>query len=242
MGKEKKQQNSSAAFKVGAVSLAFLILGYQAAIFVHRAAQLRIEANRDRPDTVYVYVHDGVQSSEEAATAATTVRKGEENVVIRKERHEAEHTPAVEKIRESTRRVESFSFNPNTAGMEEFRRLGFSEKQAQAILNYREKGGRFRRRQDFARSFAVSDSVYARLEPFIDIPLLDINQADSAAFDALPGIGPWYASKMVEYREKIGGYTSTEQLMDIERFDSERYEALCDLVTCGPRNGDGGSE
>ena len=77
----------------------------------------------------------------------------------------------------------------------------------------------------------VSDSIYRRLEPYIDIPLLDLNKADSAAFDALPGIGGWYAARMVEYRKKLGGYSYKEQLMDIWKFDRDKFDALSDLVT-----------
>ena len=129
------------------------------------------------------------------------------------------------------RKVESFRFNPNEATHEELCRLGFSPKQASSIINYRQKGGRFRRKGDFARSFVVSDSIYRRLEPYIDIPLLDLNKADSAAFDALPGIGGWYAARMVEYRKKLGGYSYKEQLMDIWKFDRDKFDALSDLVT-----------
>ena len=52
---EKKGKPSSASFKVGAIALAFLVIGYQAALLVSRASLLRIEANRDRPDTVYIF-------------------------------------------------------------------------------------------------------------------------------------------------------------------------------------------
>jgi hypothetical protein len=82
----------------------------------------------------------------------------------------------------------------------------------------------------------VSDTVYQRLEPFIDIPLLDLNLADSSDFDALPGIGGWFASKMVAHREALGGYSYKEQLMDIWKFDSLKYEALSDLVTVSVEN------
>ena len=61
---------------------------------------------------------------------------------------------------------------------------------------------------------------------------VDINAADSAEFDGLPGIGPYFAAKMVEYRERLGGYSFPEQLMDIYNFGEERYEALKDLVCC----------
>jgi hypothetical protein len=114
--------------------------------------------------------------------------------------------------------------------------LGFTLKQAQSIDNYRKKGGRFRRKADFAKSFVVSDSVYKRLEQYIDIPLTDLNLADSAAFDALPGIGGWFAAKMIEHRKALGGYSYKEQLMDIYRFNQEKYEALADLVVVRPEN------
>lgn len=129
------------------------------------------------------------------------------------------------------RAPESFRFDPNTASVEDLMRLGFSQKQAQSIDNYRQKGGRFHRKEDFASSYVVADSVYRRLENYIDIPKLDINTADSAAFDALPGIGAYFARKMVEHRTKLGGYSYAEQLMDIHNFDQERFDALKDLIT-----------
>ena len=133
------------------------------------------------------------------------------------------------------RKVESFRFNPNTASVEELQRLGFSLKQAQSIDNYRNKGGRFRRKSDFAKSFVVSDSIYRRLEPYIDIPKLDINLADSAAFDTLPGIGGWFARQMIEYRERLGGYSYPEQLMEIRNFDREKFDKLSDLIFISPQ-------
>ena len=149
-------------------------------------------------------------------------------------RRNSDHSPDAVSIREkaSPRRVETFRFNPNTVSPEDLMRLGFSEKQAQSILNYRAKGGRYRRPSDFAKSFVVADSVFDRLEPYIDIPRIDINKADSTAFETLPGIGPYFAAKMVSYRKELGGYSHPEQLMDIYHFDREKYDALKDLITC----------
>ncbi len=150
-------------------------------------------------------------------------------------RRSGSHSEAAKKIRSAAggRRVESFRFDPNTVSTDDLQRLGFSEKQAASIENYRSKGGRFRRKEDFAASYVVSDSVYARLEKYIDIPKLDINKADSAAFDTLPGIGGYFARKMVEYRSQLHGYSFPEQLMDIYRFDREKYDALKDLIEVG---------
>ena len=252
-----QQKLSSAVFKVGAIALAFLIVGYQAALFVTRAAKLRLEANRDQPDTVFVYsaapdslAAPGVGLQTRATlgivrggTASGAQRWGPKDglqpelpggsngVAVRKN---APHSSYVESYRRETRRVESFRFNPNTVSVEDLIRLGFSEKQAQSIDNYRAKGGRFRRKADFAKSFVVADSVYRRLERYIDIPRLDLNRADSAALDELPGIGPWFAKRILEYRAELGGYSFPEQLLDIYHFDREKYDALSDLVFCSP--------
>lgn len=62
-----------------------------------------------------------------------------------------------------------FRFDPNTLSRDSFMLLGFSSKQAQVILNYREKGGRFRRREDFGKMYVVSAEKYGLLEKWIDI-------------------------------------------------------------------------
>ena len=150
-------------------------------------------------------------------------------MIIRKN---SSHSQAAQQVRAANRRVESFRFNPNTVSVDDLMRLGFSEKQALSIDAYRQKGGRYRRPSDFARSYVVADSVFDRLRPYISIPKTDINRADSAAFDDLPGIGPYFAAKMVEYRRRLGGYSYKEQLMDIYNFDRERYDGLSDLISC----------
>lgn len=233
MEKERKKGKThsglSGSFTVGAIALVFLIIGYQAALFIHRAASLKLAANRDRPDTVYVI--DSSLARRLLKESAVREIRTDSPIIIRKE---APRKASVVSVRDKAapRKAESFRFNPNTVTVGELQRLGFSEKQAQAIDNYRRKGGRFRKPQDFAKSFVVSDSVYRRLEPYIDIPRTDINKADSAALVELPGIGPWFASRIVSYREALRGYSKPEQLMEIRNFDRERYDGLKDLISC----------
>jgi DNA uptake protein ComE-like DNA-binding protein len=44
------------------------------------------------------------------------------------------------------------------------------------------------------------------------LPLLDINTADSALWESLPGIGPVLAARIVKFREKLGGFYSISQV------------------------------
>ena len=140
---EKKRSEGNppgSVFKVGGIALAFLIIGYQSALFMHRAVTLRVASRRDAPDTVYV-VDPALAESLVAGQDLEVPREGPVTV-----RRNASHAPAVQQARRSGRRVENFRFNPNTVSGEDLERLGFTEKQAQAILNYRAKGGRFRRK------------------------------------------------------------------------------------------------
>lgn len=225
MKKNQEGKKLSASFITGAIALVFLAIGWQTALFVHKAAVTHIAATRDRPDTVYIYATERSERRNLPGTTPTRTRRKEYGG----------RSPAAKAIREQTakRTYECFPFDPNTVSVEELIRLGFSEKQSRSIDNYRKKGGRFRRKTDFAKSYVVADSVFARLEPYIEIPKLDINTADSAAFDALPGIGPYFAAKMVSYRKQLKGYSYPEQLMDIYHFDQERFDALSDLITVG---------
>ena len=242
---KKKKTGLSESFIIGVVAAAFLMIGYQTALFIHNSAVTRIAAGRDVPDTVYVYGQGGWQgetaepdASGAGKGAGTTVSRQIHGDAVRSERKNAEHSERVQAVRRNVppKRVESFRFDPNTVSVEELCRLGFSPKQAQSIDNYRKKGGRFRRKSDFAKSYVVSDSIFRRLEPYIDIPLVDLNTADSAAFDALPGIGGWFASKMIAHRKRLGGYSYKEQLMDIRNFDHDKFAGLQELVTVSPEH------
>ena len=53
-------------------------------------------------------------------------------------------------------------------------------------------------------------------KPFaINHHIIDINKADSAEFEQLPGIGEKLSVRIVKYRDRIGGYTKLEQLKEI---------------------------
>lgn len=50
---------------------------------------------------------------------------------------------------------------------------------------------------------------------------ISLDEADTAQLKRIPGIGSYYAQKIVAYGKRLGGYTSIEQLNEIENFPSE---------------------
>lgn len=163
--------------------------------------------------------------------------------------------------------ISYFTFNPNGLNVVDWKRLGLSERQIRMIKNYEAKGGRFRKKADLAKIYAINDADYARLEPYIEIkPVdsaglersasppagtidravsssvpsasptvgptaakalhIDLNDADSVDLQYLPGIGPVFASRIVRFRELLGGFHHVSQLMEVYGFDSVRFAGL----------------
>ena len=137
-----------------------------------------------------------------------------------------------------------FSFNPNNLTIEKWMKLGLSKEQAEVIKNYEAKGGEFRTKEDVRKMYSISEEHYLRLASFIQLPdrfenkklennsyknntakkkkwkrvVKDINLADSAGLTEVYGIGSYFAGKIVEHREKLGGYLSKKQLLEIWNF------------------------
>lgn len=60
-------------------------------------------------------------------------------------------------------------FDPNTADSLTLRSVGLKPWQIRNLLHYREKGGRFRKPDDFRRLYGLTDSAYQALRPYIAI-------------------------------------------------------------------------
>ena len=59
---------------------------------------------------------------------------------------------------------------------------------------------------------------------------LNLNSADTTELQSLPGIGPFFARNIVEYRNKLGGFIDKKQLLEIYSFDSTRMAKIEDLI------------
>ncbi len=70
------------------------------------------------------------------------------------------------------------------------------------------------RRDTVVRRDSIKYPRYTRKQP--PSSPLDLNTADSAMLVSLPGIGPYYASRILSYRKKLGGYASNNQILEID--------------------------
>lgn len=63
--------------------------------------------------------------------------------------------------------------------------------------------------------------------------LVNINTASSFELDALPGIGPTTAQKIIDYREAHGPFLSIEDIINVSGIGPGTYERIKDLITVG---------
>lgn len=57
---------------------------------------------------------------------------------------------------------------------------------------------------------------------------IELNSVDSAELTSLSGIGPVFASRIIKYRDLLGGFYNREQLLEVYNFPEETFELLKD--------------
>lgn len=166
---------------------------------------------------------------------------------LQTEAEDFRHSPSWESSSRQPSEAERFPFDPNTLDSAGWVRLGFSPKQSASILKYRSRGGTFRRKEDLMKLFMVDSSLYLELQPFVTIapkeepswdkplatrferptqPKVDINRADTLELENISGIGASFARRIYKYRERLGGFRTTNQLLEVFGMDSARFEGM----------------
>lgn len=145
-----------------------------------------------------------------------------------------------------------FTFDPNTADSATLQRLGLPFWIAGRICHYRNAGGRFHSAEDLHKIYGLSEADYRRLRPYVHITpqktvrptevsqhdtsirhytmkfnkptKVDVNKADSLTLIRIPGIGPYFAHRIMRYGKLLGGYTDVAQLEEINNFPADALQ------------------
>ncbi|MDI6833132.1 MAG: helix-hairpin-helix domain-containing protein [Bacteroidales bacterium] len=146
--------------------------------------------------------------------------------------------------------LDPFPFNPNTISAQDFKKIGFTDKQTQSFINYRSAGAKFYTKKDFKKLYFINDEIYELLSPYILLPdsfiaskqskkikeqiLVELNTVDSINLIKVPGIGGYRAKKILELRNKLGGFTDYDQLKMIYGFNDSLIETLKPYININP--------
>lgn len=124
-----------------------------------------------------------------------------------------------------------FSFDPNTLDSAGFRGLGFSARQTQTIINYRTMKSGFRSIEEFGECYGVGNRL-DELRPYIKIVTpkptiptkVEINSAEIEDLIKVRGIGTITAQRIIDYRQRLGGFFDIRQLSEVEGVTENNFE------------------
>ena len=78
-------------------------------------------------------------------------------------------------------------FDPNTVSEQQLLEMGFTARQANTLLNYRQAGGRFSKNSDLKKIYSITDSLYKILEPYVVIRQIEIFKSQPEKAEPEPG-------------------------------------------------------
>lgn len=157
--------------------------------------------------------------------------------------HPMDEKTEPEDEKSSNKGIPLASVDPNVADLEVLTSLGLNKGQAATLLNYRNSGGTFKRVEDVKKIYTISEDDFQRIRPYLFFPkepssqkskaddksttvsaTLDVNSAKIEEWTHLKGIGDYYASKIINFREKLGGFYSIDQIMETYHLPKETIE------------------
>ena len=165
-------------------------------------------------------------------------------------RNKTEETPIT-----TMKSVEMQSFDPNLLSHEDARQMGIPEHVFRMLERYRKHGGRFKKAQDLQKIYAMTPELYARLKPWITIAAtsesthnqkhhdtnsyqmknnesIRINQASAEEWESLPGIGTLLATRIVRFRDALGGFLEARQLSEVYGITDSSYQRISARLIC----------
>lgn len=139
-------------------------------------------------------------------------------------------------------------FNPNDYTLDDWVELGLSEKQAAVVLKFTSRG--VRSNDELKKIYVIPEQVFELLKDSTvydasddsgnevaitkEKTIVDLNSASFEELKTLPGIGNFYANKIIEQREALGGFIGTYQLLELWKFGTERFEKIKEQIKVVP--------
>ena len=151
--------------------------------------------------------------------------------------HLTDSTKLVRKSRFSPRPFEPFKID--TVGVNYLRLIGFSTRQAELLIEYRNRGKGIFSMNELRDCYAVSEEMADSLQHFVILSvrnphegLVEINTADSATLRKVRGIGAKTVVAVMQYRKFLGGFYKKEQIAELKCVTAENFAKISEQIYC----------
>lgn len=121
-------------------------------------------------------------------------------------------------------------FDLNEVTAQKLQEMGLQKWQAAKIMGFREKFRPFFNKSELYDVYGLDSALAAKLQPFATADSarvmqklqVELNNADSITLAGVPGIGSYTAARILKYKNRLGGFTSLQQLYEMYGADSSR--------------------
>jgi DNA uptake protein ComE-like DNA-binding protein len=144
-----------------------------------------------------------------------------------------------------------FSLNINEANLQSLDILSVPDFLARRWVKYLENGGSFKKVGDVKKLYGMTEPLYDNISKYLYVkkaeeiqrkPFLkenrvfrcktiDINEADSAQWESLYGIGPFLAKRIITFRESLCGFVSVEQVKETYGLRDSVFQSIKPCLT-----------
>lgn len=135
--------------------------------------------------------------------------------------------------------------------------IGINDRLANTWVNFTKKGGSFKTIEEVKKLWGMNDSIFNAIAPYLTLSknsskknystfsnqtwqntkksekkteMIEINTADTFQLKNLPGIGSSFASRIVKYRNRLGGFYTKEQLREIYGLNQELFDKISPYI------------
>lgn len=185
-------------------------------------------------------VVNALYTSEVPRVSFTKLKEAhKELVAIKKEKKKSKKRNSTSKFKKLAQKLD-----PNEFLLDDWMRMGLSKKQADIVLNFSVRG--LKSNDDLKKIFVFPEKLFDLIKDSLVYPVqkdyqlskdrfeekpilklvVEINSATQVDLEKIPGIGPYFADKIIEYRIKLGGFVSKNQLLEIWKFDAEKLSSI----------------
>lgn len=172
------------------------------------------------------------------------------DIIELKEKNAASKKKAWSKSKKKSRYKKPIAkFDPNTYSEKEWRAVGLSQKQADVVLKFTQRG--IYSNEQLKKIFVIPAELYDLIKDSTVYPaqkentaeskktektivLVELNNANQEQLESIPGIGAFFAKNIIKYRDRLGGFLYKEQVMEVWKMDVEKYSTIEKYIQVSP--------
>ncbi len=180
-----------------------------------------------------------------------------EDSIVEKDEHYEEDIPFGQERNVQKRIHQKFVFDPNKISYDSLLLLGFSKFGAKSLTNFVAKGGKIKDAAKFKTIFGIDSNLVNELLPMISYPvpkvfetakiekekiqypeqiqsIVELNSADSLTLEAMKGVGPYMVKRILQYRNRLGGFLYKDQISELNIIADSLYQPVSQYFTVDP--------